>query len=88
MNPAQENFRSATPLFTSRTAYLRHCIRISLSRRWGLAVLALILGACLGLTLNLTTPQVAVLAVFLGLLTILAITLNSVYRHAKDRFNW
>ncbi|GAA5504427.1 hypothetical protein Dxin01_04197 [Deinococcus xinjiangensis] len=68
----------------TRNAYLSHCVRISLLRRWLWLVAAAVLGVVIGVAFDLSLGFTAALAVGLLLILGLAIGLNSWQRHSDD----
>ena len=73
----------ASPTF-SRAAYLRHCVRVSLLKRWPWPLLTALLGAVAGWQLSWPLWALALLA-FMGLLLSAGwIALSSWRRHAAD----
>ena len=74
---------SVSPHTSSRTAYLRRCVRISLLKRWPWLLLFALLGALAGWSWH-GLRSAAVLGLAGLLLSALSIALSSWRRHAAD----
>ena len=68
----------------SRSAYLRHCVRVSLLKRWPWLLLATLIAAAVGWQLRWSLWEIAVGALAILLLGIGWIALSSWRRHAGD----